>query len=105
MPTTFDPGLVTMAIALITLVGTVLGALLTGRLNVNITRVEKETPPYDELARRVSRLEVSDQAKSRLISAQQAYIAVLLIKWPADGTPPPPEPEDIVDWKNPAWQD
>ena len=104
MPTSFDPALATMAVALVTLIGTVLAALLTGRLNVNTTRIEKETPPYDELARRVSRLEMSDQAKSRLISAQQAYITMLLIKWPDDGTPPPPEPEDIVDWKNPAWQ-
>lgn len=105
MPSSFDPALTTMALALLSIVGTVIGALLTGRLNVNTAKVEKETPPYDELARRVSRLEVSDQAKSRLISAQQAYIAVLLIKWPDDGNPPPPEPEDIVDWKNPAWQD
>lgn len=103
-PTPLDPAVLTLSGVLLTVIGTIVVALLTGRLNINTTKVEKETPPYVELANRVSRLEQSDQAKSRLIRLQQSYIATLLLDWPGPHRPPS-EPEEIINWQDPIWED
>lgn len=99
-----------MSESLITVVGGVLVAGISGAVAVMVSRLNTRgasknatIPPYDRLADRVSRLEESDEEKGRIIDALKERLAMVigdrdalvvyvrqLATWAAGGAKPPP---------------
>jgi hypothetical protein len=112
---------------LLTLLGSVLVASVTGLSMVLVSRVNTRgasktatVAPYDKLADRVSKLEDSDQRKSEKITTLQNHLAVVISdrdslvayvkqwsSWFTGGAhpPPPPVPSHLRDLLDPAdWE-
>ena len=113
--------------ALLTLLGGVLVAAVTGLSMVLVSRVNTRgasrtatIAPYDKLADRVTRLEDSDEEKARIIDTLKSHLAVVIhdrdslvayVKqwstWFASGghPPPPPVPSHLRDLLDPGdWE-
>lgn len=78
--------------AIVTTVGLIVVALVTKRGEAQAKRIEGETPAYEALARRVTRLEAEVEAAMAEQREDRRYILLLLAILPASQSPPQPQP-------------